>query len=103
MIYKGIYVNKAQLIDSVAAEMDLPKNVVTQAVETLLDKIMQTLAKGEDVILADFGTLSISKRAARTGRNPKTGDPIAIPASRVVTFKARKGLKDAVNSVELAT
>jgi len=94
-------VNKTQLIDSVATAVELPKNVAGRAVEAILASITDALVKGEDVALVGFATLSVKLRAARTGRNPKTGEPLHIPASNIVTFKVGKGLKDAVNGVKL--
>ena len=65
--------------------------------DSLIGSVTQALAKGESVTLVGFGTFSVSSRAARQGRNPQTGSPISIPASKVPRFKAGKGLKDAVN------
>ena len=69
----------------------------TKAVDGLLDAIQDTLAAGGSVSLVGFGTFSVKARAARSGRNPRTGETIQIPASNVPGFKAGKGLKDAVN------
>lgn len=93
--------NKAQLIDSVAEMVDLPKAVTGRVVEAVLDSLKNALSKGEDVALGDFATLAVKLRPARTGRNPKTGGPLEIAATNIVTFKARKGLKNAVNGVKL--
>jgi DNA-binding protein HU-beta len=101
LFYKGIYVNKAQLIDSVAEAVDLPKNVAGRAVDAVLDSITKALTKGEEVAVKDFATFGVKLRAARTGRNPKTGGPLEIPATTVVSFKPSKGLKNAVNGVKL--
>jgi len=89
--------NKAELIDKVAAAAELNKASATRAVEAVLDGISATLKNGEQVTLSGFGTFSVTTRAARTGRNPRTGESIAIPASKNPKFKAGKGLKDAVN------
>lgn len=89
--------NKAQLIDAVADAADLPKNVATKALDAVLDNITKALADGDMVALMGFGTFVVKQRAARTGRNPKTGDPITIKAARVPNFKAGKALKDAVD------
>jgi DNA-binding protein HU-beta len=89
--------NKAELIDKVAAAAELNKASATRAVEALLDGIAATLKTGEQVTLSGFGTFSVTSRAARTGRNPRTGEAITIPASKNPKFKAGKGLKDAVN------
>ena len=89
--------NKAELIDAVAEGADISKAAATRAVDTVLDSITETLTKGDQVTLVGFGTFSVKDRAARTGRNPRTGEPIDIPASKVPGFKAGKALKDAVN------
>ena len=89
--------NKAELIDAVAEGADISKAAATRAVDTVLDSITATLTKGDQVTLVGFGTFSVKDRAARTGRNPRTGEPIDIPASKVPGFKAGKALKDAVN------
>ena len=89
--------NKAELIDAVAEGADISKAAATRAVDTVLDSITGALTKGDQVTLVGFGTFSVKDRAARTGRNPRTGEPIDIPASKVPGFKAGKALKDAVN------
>lgn len=89
--------NKNELIDAVAAATDLPKASATRAVDAVLDNIESALKKGEQVILVGFGTFAVKDRAARSGRNPKTGEEIKIPASRVAGFKPGKKLKDALN------
>ena len=89
--------NKAELIDKVAAAAELNKASATRAVEAVLDSIAGTLKNGDQVTLSGFGTFSVAARAARTGRNPRTGESIAIPASKNPKFKAGKGLKDTVN------
>ncbi len=89
--------NKTELIDAVAEGADISKAAATRAVDTMLDSISKTLATGNQVTLVGFGTFSVKQRAARTGRNPRTGEPIDIPAAKVPGFKAGKALKDAVN------
>jgi DNA-binding protein HU-beta len=89
--------NKGELIEAVAAAADLTKADATKAVEAVLETITRTLKKGDQVALVGFGSFSVKSRAARQGRNPKTGATIEIPASRVPGFKAGKALKDAVN------
>ena len=89
--------NKTELIDAVAEGADISKAAATRAVDTMLDSISKSLAKGDQVTLVGFGTFSVKERAARTGRNPRTGEPIDIPAAKVPGFKAGKALKDAVN------
>jgi len=90
-------VNKTELIDAVAEGADISKAAATRAVDTMLDSISKTLANGDQVTLVGFGTFSVKSRAARTGRNPRTGEAIDIPAAKVPGFKAGKALKDAVN------
>jgi DNA-binding protein HU-beta len=89
--------NKNDLIDAVAERTSLAKSDAARAVEAVLSTITAALQKGEAVTISGFGAFATKSRAARTGRNPRTGEPIAIPASRVPGFKAGKGLKDAVN------
>ncbi len=89
--------NKAELIDAVAASTGLSKADATRSVESVLSTISGTLSRGDSVALVGFGTFQVKQRAARTGRNPKTGAAIQIPASKVPSFKAGKALKDAVN------
>jgi DNA-binding protein HU-beta len=90
-------VNKQELVDQVAEVADLPKTKAQEAVEAIFDSIKKSLKKGDEVRLVGFGTFSVSDRAATTGRNPRTGEAIAIPASKQPKFKAGKELKDAVN------
>ena len=89
--------NKTELIDKVAVSIDLNKATAARAVEAVLTNITNSLRNGEPVTLSGFGTFSVTNRSARTGRNPRTGEPIAISASKNPRFKAGKGLKDAVN------
>jgi len=90
-------VNKAELIDAVADGADISKADATRAVDAVVDQITSALKKGDQVTLVGFGTFAVKDRAARTGRNPRTGEAINIPASKVPGFKAGKALKDAVN------
>jgi DNA-binding protein HU-beta len=89
--------NKGELIDSVASQTNLSKADAGRAVDALIDAIEGTLKVGNTVSLVGFGTFSVKSRAARQGRNPRTGETIQIKASRVPSFKAGKALKDAVN------
>lgn len=89
--------NKGELIEAVAAAADLSKADATKAVEAFVDSVTRALKKGEQVSIVGFGSFSVKERAARLGRNPKTGETINIKASRVPGFKAGKALKDAVN------
>jgi len=88
---------KAELIDKIAKDAKISKSAATTALASALDGITGSLAKGDSVTLVGFGTFSVSKRAARQGRNPQTGAAIKIAASTVPRFKAGKGLKDKVN------
>ena len=94
---KGDCMNKGELIDAVAASAGLSRADATKAVDGVLDNITKALSGGSGVSLVGFGTFSVKQRAARTGRNPRTGEPIQIAASKVPGFKAGKALKDAVN------
>ena len=89
--------NKAELIDAVAAAADLSKASATRALDAALDSIANALKTGDQVTLVGFGTFAVKARAARQGRNPRTGETIQIAASNVPGFKAGKALKDAVN------
>ena len=89
--------NKAELIETVAQAADMSKSDATRAVDAVTQAITDTLKKDEQVAIVGFGTFSLRKRAARSGRNPRTGETISIKASNVPGFKPGKGLKDAVN------
>ncbi|MDG6079984.1 HU family DNA-binding protein [Erythrobacter litoralis] len=89
--------NKNDLISSVSESSGLSKNDASAAVEAVFDSISKTLSNGDEVRLVGFGTFSVAKRKASTGRNPRTGEPMTIKASNQPKFKAGKGLKDAVN------
>jgi DNA-binding protein HU-beta len=89
--------NKAELIEAVAADANLSKADAGRAVDAIVDSISSALSKGQQVAVVGFGTFSVKHRAARAGRNPRTGDTIQIAASNVPGFKAGKALKDAVN------
>ena len=88
--------NKQDLISAVAESSGLSKNDATKAVEGVFDAITGALKKGDEVRLVGFGTFSVAKRKASTGRNPRTGEAMSIKASSQPKFKAGKGLKDAV-------
>ncbi|MAK99047.1 MAG: DNA-binding protein HU [Citromicrobium sp.] len=89
--------NKNELIGAVAESCGLSKTDASNAVEGVFDSIQKALANGDEVRLVGFGTFSVAKRKASTGRNPRTGEPMEIKASNQPKFKAGKGLKDAVN------
>jgi DNA-binding protein HU-beta len=90
-------VNKAELIDQVARAADLSHASAQRAVDAIFAAISDSLRNGEAVTLTGFGSFSVAQRAERSGRNPRTGEPITIAASRNPRFKAGKGLKDAIN------
>ncbi|MCB1661569.1 MAG: HU family DNA-binding protein [Pseudomonadales bacterium] len=94
---KGNRVNKSELIDAIASSADLSKASAGRALDAVVGAITKELKKGGQVSLVGFGTYSVKKRAARTGRNPQTGAAIKIKAAKVPSFKAGKALKDAVN------
>lgn len=89
--------NKGDLIDAVAEDTGLSKADATRAVDSVINSITKALKAGTQVSLVGFGTFVVKKRAARQGRNPRTGETIQIAASSVPGFKAGKALKDAVN------
>ena len=89
--------NKGELIDAVSTKSGLGKVEATRAVDAVFDTVSAALKAGDAVSLVGFGTFAVKARAARSGRNPRTGATIEIPASKVPGFKAGKGLKDAVN------
>ena len=89
--------NKADLIDAIADSADISKASAGRALEATIDAVTNALKQGDQVAMVGFGTFSVKDRPARTGRNPRTGEAIAIAASRVPAFKAGKALKDAVN------
>lgn len=90
--------NKNELVDAIAAEADLSKASAGRALDAAINAITEQLAKGESVAIVGFGTFAVKPRAAREGRNPRTGETIKIAASNTPSFKAGKGLKDAVNA-----
>jgi len=90
-------VNKIDLIEHVAKQADISKAAAGRALEAVVGGIRSSLKKGNSVTLVGFGTFSIGKRAARAGRNPRTGAAIKIKAAKVPKFRPGKALKDAVN------
>ena len=89
--------NKSELIDAIADSASLSKADAGRAVDGFVKSVTKALKRGQTVSLVGFGTFSVRKRAARTGRNPRTGETIRIKASKNPAFKAGKALKDAVN------
>jgi DNA-binding protein HU-beta len=90
-------VNKTELIEQIAGSADISKAAATRALDAVITAVKTTLKKNGTVTLVGFGTFSVGKRAARTGRNPRTGEAIKIKAAKVPKFKPGKALKDAVN------
>ena len=88
---------KVELVEAVAEETGLTKADATKAIDATFKAITNALANGDKVPLVGFGTFDVSERAAREGRNPRTGEPVTIAARKAGTFKAGSALKDAVN------
>ena len=89
--------NKSELVAKIAEGADITKASAGRALDSLIETVTAELASGGDVTLIGFGTYKVNDRAARTGRNPQTGAEIQIAAAKIPSFKAGKGLKDAVN------
>ena len=88
---------KTEFIKTVAAELNVPNTKAQACLETILETITKTLSKGDNIAFTGFGTFSVKKRAARTGRNPQTGAEIKIAARKVAHFAAGANLKKSVN------
>jgi len=89
--------NKSELIQAVAESADIPKATAAKAIDAIVENVKDSLAKGDSVTLIGFGTFMVRERAARVGRNPRTGERLDIKAANVPVFKPGKALKDAVN------
>lgn len=89
--------NKTQLIEKIAVDADISKAAAGRALDAFIESVTETLKAEEQVALVGFGNFSVRTRAARTGRNPKTGEEIQIAEAKVPAFKAGKALKDACN------
>lgn len=89
--------NKSEMTDAIAEGADISKAAAGRALDAVIEAVTDTLKKGESVSLIGFGTFEVRDRAARTGRNPQTGETIQIKAAKIPAFKAGKALKDAVN------
>ncbi|EIJ2831218.1 HU family DNA-binding protein [Vibrio parahaemolyticus] len=89
--------NKTQLVEQIAENADISKASASRALDAFIEAVSGTLQSGDQVALVGFGTFSVRTRAARTGRNPKTGEEIQIAEAKVPAFKAGKALKDACN------
>ncbi|MEW6586879.1 MAG: HU family DNA-binding protein [Nitrospirota bacterium] len=87
---------KAELVDKMAKDADISKAAAGKALDSMMDGVIKTLKKGNKVSLVGFGTFSVSKRKARKGRNPRTGEAVKIPARKLPKFTAGKAFKDAV-------
>ena len=89
--------NKQELIENIAESADITKAAAGRALDSMIDSVSGALKEGDSVVLVGFGTFTVRDRAARTGRNPQTGEEVQIAAAKVPAFKAGKALKDAVN------
>jgi DNA-binding protein HU-beta len=89
--------NKSELIEHIAKQADLSKAAATRALDAVVGGVRTTLKKGGSVTIVGFGTFAVGKRAARSGRNPRTGATIKIKAAKVPKFRPGKALKDALN------
>ena len=89
--------NKSELIEHMAIQADISKAAATRALEAMIGGVRSTLKKNGSVSIVGFGTFAVTKRAARSGRNPRTGATIKIKAAKVPKFRPGKGLKDALN------
>lgn len=89
--------NKSELIDHIAKQADISKAAAGRSLDAIIGAVRTTLKKGGSVTLVGFGTFSVAKRAARTGRNPRTGAAIKIKAAKLPKFRPGKGLRDALN------
>lgn len=93
---KIIHMNKVALVEAVNAVLGTTKVQAEQVVDTVFDSIVKSLKKGDEVAVAGFGKFVVKTRAAREARNPKTGEKVKVPASKVVRFSVAKALKDSV-------
>jgi DNA-binding protein HU-beta len=90
-------VNKTELVEHIAVQADISKAAATRALDSAIAAIQATLRKGDSVSLVGFGSFAVTKRPARKGRNPRTGEEIKIKAAKVPKFRPGKALKDALN------
>jgi DNA-binding protein HU-beta len=97
MFFKALCMNKTELIEHIAKHADISKAAAGRALEATIGAVRTTLKKGGTVALVGFGTFAVTKRAARTGRNPRTGAAIKIKSAKVPKFRPGKALKDALN------
>ncbi|ALU87530.1 HU histone family DNA-binding protein [Herbaspirillum rubrisubalbicans M1] len=94
---RNFKVNKSELVDVIAADTEISKAAAQRALDSVIENIIKAVTKGDTVQLVGFGSFSTGKRAARTGRNPQTGEEIKIAAATTVKFSAGKAFKEAVN------
>ena len=94
--------NKAELIETIAGDAGITKVEANAALNSFTEAVIKSLKKGDTVTLVGFGSFSVSQRAARTGRNPQTGEALKIKASKVAKFKPGKDLKDQIASAKKA-
>jgi len=90
-------VNKSDIIEQIAQSAEVSKSAAERAIDALIGAVKSSLRKGDTVTLVGFGTFYVSRRAARTGRNPRTGAALSIAAAKLPKFRAGKALKDAIN------
>ena len=88
---------KNKLVEIIANAAGISKNAAARALDAFMDSVTKSLREGKDIMLVGFGAFRTSQRVARTGRNPRTGEPMKIPAIKVVRFSAGKKLKEALN------
>ncbi len=93
----AFHVNKTELIEHIAKQADISKAAATRALDSMIGGVMSTLKKGGSVSIIGFGTFAVTKRAARSGRNPRTGATIKIKSAKVPKFRPGKALKDHLN------
>jgi integration host factor subunit beta len=97
LLFAEVSMTKAELVEDVAEAAELTKKDAERLVEIVFESIIETLNQGEKIELRGFGSFRVRERGARRGRNPKTGDPVSIPAKRVPYFKPGKELKELIN------
>ena len=89
---------KADLVNKIASEMDIPKQEAEEGVNLFFHSIKEAILKGEEIEIRGFGSFRFRKRTSRSGRNPRTGEPVKVPPKKVLYFKPSKLLKELINS-----
>jgi len=89
---------KADLVNKIAQEMDIPKQEAEQGVNLFFHSIKEAILRGEEIEIRGFGSFRFRKRTSRSGRNPRTGEPVKVPPKKVLYFKPSKLLKELINS-----